>query len=184
MCFPYLARDKWWDRDFENCFGIRPVTTIRKMWVQSKTWRQWLKIGVLQGSKTTSAFCKLRLPNFAQDESSNHDSENCFEISAVTRFRICLELLHFPTFMFFTPPYCTAVYTITTIKKFSFLGSCLNSMKWCRRWKSIKRNHETCRTDQESKTARNKKRCFLFGLRLFLSKSQKEEGISRPIGVF
>ena len=108
MCFPYLARDKWWDRDFENCFGIRPVTTIRKMWVQSKTWRQWLKIGVLQGSKTTSAFCKLRLPNFAQDESSNHDSENCSEISAVTRFRICLELLHFPTFMFFTPPYCTS----------------------------------------------------------------------------
>ena len=80
---------------------------IRKMWVQSKIWRQWLKIGVLQGSKTTSAFCKLRLPNFARDKSSNHDSENCSEISAVTRFRICLEQLHFPTFMFFTPPYCT-----------------------------------------------------------------------------
>ena len=69
-------------------------------------------------------------------------------------------------------------------EKFTKIGSCLKSMKWCRRWKSIKRNHETCRTDQESKTARSKKRCFLFELRLFLSKSQKEEGISRPIGVF
>ena len=47
-------------------------------------------------------------------------------------------------------------------QKFTKIGSCLKSMKWCRRWKSIKRNHETCRTDQESKTARNKKRCFLF----------------------
>ena len=61
---------------------------------------------MLLGSKTTSAFCKIRLPNFARDESSNHNSENCSEISAVTRFRICLELLHFSTFMFFTPPYC------------------------------------------------------------------------------
>ena len=100
--FPYFARDKWSDHDFKNCSEIRRVTRIRKMWVQSQIRRQWLEIGVLQDFKTTSAFCKLRLPNFARDESSNHDSENCSEISAVTRFRICLDLLHFPTFMFFT----------------------------------------------------------------------------------
>ena len=103
--FLYFARDKWWDHDCKNCSEIRLVTRIRKMWVQSQIWRQWLEIGVLQDFKTTSAFCKLRLPNFARDESSNQSSENCSEISAVTRFGICLELLHFPTFMFFTPPY-------------------------------------------------------------------------------
>ena len=162
-----MARDKWSDRDFENCFEIRPVTRIRIMWVQSQIWRQWLKIGVLQGSKTTYAFCKIHLTNFAKDESSNHDSENCSEIrlvtrirkmwvqsqiwrqwlgigvlqgfkttsafckirlpnfardetsnhdyenrskiSAVTWFRICPVLLHFPIFMFFTPPYCACI---------------------------------------------------------------------------
>ena len=104
--FPYFARDKWSDHDFKNCSEIRRVTRIRKTWVQSQILRQWLEIKALQGSKTTSAFCKIRLPNFAQDESSNHDSKNCSEISAVTWFRICPVLLHFPTFMFFTPPYC------------------------------------------------------------------------------
>ena len=103
--FTYFARDKWSDHDFENCSEIRRVTRIRKTWVQSQILRQWLEIKALQGSKTTSAFCKIRLPNFAQDESSNHDSKNCSEISAVTWFRICPVLLHFPTFMFFTPPY-------------------------------------------------------------------------------
>ena len=56
------------------------------------------------------------MPNFAQDESCNHDSENCSEISAVTRFRICPELLHFPTFMFFTPPYCIYVLQLNQLK--------------------------------------------------------------------
>ena len=47
------------------------------------------------------------LHNFARDESPNHDSENCSEISALTPFGICHVLLQFPTFMFFTSPYCT-----------------------------------------------------------------------------
>ena len=34
--FPYFARDKWLDHDFENCSGIRRVTRIRKMLVQSQ----------------------------------------------------------------------------------------------------------------------------------------------------
>ena len=96
--FCYFAREKWLNHDFKNCSEIRRVTRIRNMWLQ---------IGVLQGFKTTSTFCKIRLINFAQDESSNYDSENCSEISALTWFRICSELLHFPTFMFFTPPYCS-----------------------------------------------------------------------------
>ena len=104
--FTYFARDKWSDHDFENCSEIRRVTRIRKTWVQSQILRQWLEIKALQGSKTTSAFCKIRLPNFAQDESSNHDSKNCSEISAVTWFRIWPVLLHFPNLMFITPPYC------------------------------------------------------------------------------
>ena len=127
-----MARDKWSDRDFENCFEIRPVTRIRIMWVQSQIWRQWLKIGVLQGSKISSAFCKICLPNLARDESSNHDSQNCSEISAVAWFRICPILLHFQTFMFFTPPYCGNLWTflrevlgirsrlITMNRKFTF----------------------------------------------------------------
>ena len=47
--------------------------------------------------------------DFSMSTYLNHDSENCSEISAVTRFRICPKLLHFPTFKFFTPPYCTRV---------------------------------------------------------------------------
>ena len=35
----------------------------------------------------------------------------CSEISAVTWFRIWVELLHFPTFMFFTPPYWVRQFT-------------------------------------------------------------------------
>ena len=85
------------------------------MWVQSQIWRQWLEIRVLQGFKTTSAFCKIRLPNFAQDETSNHDYENRSKISAVTWFRIGPVLLHFPIFMFFTPPYWLAAAKPATI---------------------------------------------------------------------
>ena len=101
---PNFAQDESSNHDFKNCSEIRRVTRIRKMWVQSQIWRQWLGIGVLQGFKTTSAFCKIRLPNFARDETSNHDYENSSKSSAVTWFRICQVLLHFPTFMFFTPP--------------------------------------------------------------------------------
>jgi hypothetical protein len=107
ICFPYFARDKWSDHDSENCSEIRPVTRIRNLWRQSQILRKWPKIRAFQGSKSDSAFCKIRLPNFAGDESSNHDFENCSKISSVTWFRICPGLLHFPTFMFFTPPYST-----------------------------------------------------------------------------
>ena len=105
ICFPYFARDKWSDHDSENCSEIRPVTRIRNLWRQSQILRKWPKIRAFQGSKSDSAFCKIRLPNFARDESSNHDFENCSKISSVTWFRICPGLLHFPIFMFFTPPY-------------------------------------------------------------------------------
>ena len=50
-------------------------------------------------------FCKIRLSDLAQDESSDCDSENCSEISAVTWFRIYPRLLQIPTLIFFTPPY-------------------------------------------------------------------------------
>ena len=52
------------------------------MWVQSQILRQWHEIRALQGSITTYIFCKT-LPDFARDESSNNDFENCSEISAV-----------------------------------------------------------------------------------------------------
>ena len=61
----YLARDNGWDHDFESCSEIRHMTRIRKMWVPSQILRQWLEIRPLQGSKTASAFCKTRLPNFS-----------------------------------------------------------------------------------------------------------------------
>ena len=109
ICFPYFARDKWSDHDSENCSEIRPVTRIRNLWRQSQILRKWPKIRAFQGSKSDSAFCKIRLPNFARDESSNHDFENCSKISSVTWFRICPGLLHFPTFLFFTPPYWLTV---------------------------------------------------------------------------
>ena len=102
--FPYFARNNWSDHDFENCSEIRPVTRISKMWVQSQIVQSRFEIGALQGSKTASAFCKTSLLKFAQDKSSKHYFKNCSEISAVTWFRICPVLLHFPTFMFFTPP--------------------------------------------------------------------------------
>ena len=35
------------------------------------------------------------LHNFARDESSNHDSENCSEISAVTPFGIYVDICNF-----------------------------------------------------------------------------------------
>ena len=54
-------------------------------------------------------FCKIRLSDLAQDESSDCDSENCSEISAVTWFRIYPRLLQIPTLIFFTPPYSSSV---------------------------------------------------------------------------
>ena len=51
---------------------------------------------------------KIRLPNLARDESSDDDSVNCSEISAVTWFGIFSRFLKIETFVFFTPPYCGA----------------------------------------------------------------------------
>ena len=67
------------------------------MWVQSKLYDNDLNSGRYKVPK---------LLKFAQDESFNHDFKNCSEISAVTWFIIYPKLLHFPTFMLFTPPYC------------------------------------------------------------------------------
>ena len=38
---------------------------------------------------TAFALCKTRLPNLARDKLSDHDSENCSDVRAVTWFRIC-----------------------------------------------------------------------------------------------
>ena len=51
---------------------------------------------------------KIRLPNLARDESSDDDSVNCSEISAVTWFGIFSRFLKIETFVFFTPPYCSS----------------------------------------------------------------------------
>ena len=51
MCFPYLARDKWWDRNFENCFEIRPVTRSEKYWFNPKFEDNDLKSGCYRISK-------------------------------------------------------------------------------------------------------------------------------------
>ena len=75
----------------------------------------WTWLGALQGSKTASAFCKTRLPNIARDESSNHDFKMCSKIRALTWFIICPGILHFLTFMFFTPPYWLAAAKPATI---------------------------------------------------------------------
>ena len=37
---------------------------------------------------TAFALCKICLPNLARDELSDHDSENCSDVRAVTWFRI------------------------------------------------------------------------------------------------
>ena len=57
---------------------------------------------------------KIRLPNLAGDESSDDDSVNCSEISAVTWFRIFFGFLKIENFVFFTPPYCPEETSATT----------------------------------------------------------------------
>ena len=66
-----------------------------------------LKSGCYRVPKLPPLSVNYVCPISQEDESSNHDSENCSEISAVTQFRICPELLHFLSFRFFTPPYWT-----------------------------------------------------------------------------
>ena len=121
ICFPYFARDKWSDHDFENVLKSDSWLGSEK----SQILRQWLEIGVFRGYKTASAFYNLLLPDFARDEWFNHDYENCSEISALTWFIIFPGLLHFPTFMFFTPPYFTLFILFTllpALKLFTLLA--------------------------------------------------------------
>ena len=76
----------------------------------------WTWLGALPCKiRTASVFCKTRLPNIARDESSNHDFKMCSKISALTWFIICPGILHFPIFMFFTPPYWLAAAKPATI---------------------------------------------------------------------
>ena len=102
--FPNLARDKLSDYDSENCSDVRAVTWFRIHPGLAENCRKRLEIGSSRGSKSTSAFCKIRLSNLARDESSNHNSKNCSEISAVTWFGIFFRFLKIATFIFFTPP--------------------------------------------------------------------------------
>ena len=62
--------------------------------------RNYMKLG----SVVIYAFCKNCFPDLAQGYSSNNNFVNCSEISAVTPFGICLNILKIPTFAFFTPP--------------------------------------------------------------------------------
>ena len=48
---------------------------------------------------------KIRLPNLARDESSDDDSVNCSEISAVTWFGIFSRFLKIETFVFLHRPF-------------------------------------------------------------------------------
>ena len=55
ICFPYFARDKWSDHDFENVLKSDSWLGSEK----SQILRQWLEIGAFRGSKTASAFYNL-----------------------------------------------------------------------------------------------------------------------------
>ena len=101
---PNLARGKSSDHYSENCSDVRAVTWFRICPGLAENCRKQLEIGSSRGSKSTSAFCKIHLYNLARAESSNHNSENCSEISAVTWFGIFFRFLKIATFIFFTPP--------------------------------------------------------------------------------
>ena len=81
---PNLAGEKLSDHDSENCFDVRAVTWFKICPGLAKNCRKRLEVGTLRGSKLTPAFCKIRLSYLARDESFNHNSEKCSEISAVT----------------------------------------------------------------------------------------------------
>ena len=100
--FPYFAKDKWSHHDFENCSEIIRVPGSEKCGSSPKLYKNDLKSGRYRVPKLPPL--SVKFVKFAQDESSKHDFKNCSDIGAVTLFRICPILLHFPTFMFFTPP--------------------------------------------------------------------------------
>ena len=52
-----------------------------------------------------SALLSVKHDCFILQKTYGLDSENCSEISAVTPLGICLKILTFPTFVFFTPPF-------------------------------------------------------------------------------
>ena len=61
---------------------------------------------LLRNRENISYRCKKCLPIFGKGYSSDNNFVNCYGISAVTLFGICLNFLKIPTFAFFTPPYC------------------------------------------------------------------------------
>ena len=76
----------------------------KKYGFNSNCQENYLKLESWCGFKSGFAFCKICLPNLARGYLSDHDSENCSEISAVTWSRI---FFNFLSFVFFTPPYYT-----------------------------------------------------------------------------
>ena len=80
----------------------------KKYGFNSNCQENYLKLGSWCGFKSGFAFCKICLPNLARGYLSDHDSENCSEISAVTWFGIFSRFLK--SFVFFTPPYMDAKY--------------------------------------------------------------------------
>ena len=77
----------------------------KKYGFNSNCQENYLKLGSWCGFKSGFAFCKICLPNLARGYLSDHDSENCSEISAVTWSGIFFNFFKILTFVFFTPPY-------------------------------------------------------------------------------
>ena len=79
----------------------------KKYGFNSNCQENYLTLGSWCGFKSGFAFCKICLPNLARGYLSDHDSENCSEISAVTWSGIFFNFFKILTFVFFTPPYCS-----------------------------------------------------------------------------
>ena len=84
------------------------------------------------GQRPISAFCNLHLLNFAQGYLTKLNFEMCSIIWSVTPFGIFSKKSTFPTFMFFTPPYCT--YCITYRQDLSLNVPSVSSVHilWCK----------------------------------------------------
>ena len=76
----------------------------KKYGFNSNCQENYLKLESWCGFKSGFAFCKICLPNLARGYLSDHDSENCSEISAVTWSGIFFNFFKILTFVFFTPP--------------------------------------------------------------------------------
>ena len=84
----------------------------KKYGFNSNCQENYLKLGSWCGFKSGSAFCKICLPNLARGYLSDHDSENCSEISAVTWSGIFFNFFKILTFVFFTPPYTVCILSV------------------------------------------------------------------------